>query len=108
MKKFLTGVALVASLAGGGLLLGTAPASAAQLGGINVQGYCEKNRGIWPRPAVAIRNPSDAYSWRCNYAGANVGVDMNLACRQQYPNSRPAAWAKPLNPKDAFSWRCYN
>lgn len=56
------------------------------------------------------RDAGNAYSWKCTYQGNwpdpvhMQGVDMNLACRQQY---RAGAYARPLNPGDSSSWRCF-
>ncbi|QSE86819.1 hypothetical protein [Rhodococcus koreensis] len=113
MKKLLASTVIIASMTGGGVLLSATSASAAQLGSVNVQKYCEQNRGALQGNVSTTRNNNDAYSWRCVYSppppfvGSSTyrSVDMNLACRQQYS---PKAWAKPLNTHDANSWRCYD
>lgn len=101
----------VATLAGS--LLATAPSAhaASQLGGVSVASYCATNvysGNPWVNSrAVNINGRWDG--WRCaTQYGALVGVNMNLACAQQYPRAwwQPTAFANRIG-NGALDWRCY-
>ncbi|MHA6510737.1 hypothetical protein [Tessaracoccus sp. Y1736] len=89
------------------------PASAATLlGGVSVARYCQVNvpsgNPYVASKAVNINNRWDG--WRCaKINGVLVSVDMNLACRQQYP--KPYWWSSNAysgRVSDSWdAWRCY-
>lgn len=97
-----------------GSLLATAPSAhaASDLGGVSVARYCADNvysgNPLVTSRAVTINNTWSG--WRCaTQYGALVQVDMNKACRQQYPKSwwwQADAWANHTS-NSAYSWRCY-
>jgi hypothetical protein len=103
-------VGALAAFALGFLLLGVSPASAAaRVGGISVEDWCMRNLGYH----AVVRPPRDAFSWRCSanpgdprLIPKDQGVDMNQACRQQYPRVAGvyASWASRSDPG---SWSCY-
>ncbi len=110
-----TGTRTAAAVAGGLLVavsIATAPqALAGELGGVDVEKYCENvNSGPLLGTVSTSRDPNNAYSWRCEYHGGGLDpvhttqVDMNLACREQYGQG---AYAKPSDPHNANSWHCY-
>jgi hypothetical protein len=80
----------------------------AATGGIDVQRYCTTNYppSIYLRSWASLSGGWNAWGWRCHFGWTNIdirGVDMNLACRQQY---RPWAYARTSNPSSPFSWFC--
>lgn len=92
------------------LVAPTSASAATTLGGVSVAKYCAANVAsgvLAPSQATNINNRWDG--WRCGTRWGLVTVDMNKACRQQYPKS----W---FWQKDAYSgrigngmydWRCY-
>lgn len=102
MSKFRVALAGCA-IASGALMVQAPVASAAIVGGVDVAGYCASFVANKSLSGTRV-NSSDAYSWRCTYAGVNVrGVDMNAACKRQYGS---AASALVLDPRNAYTWRC--
>lgn len=105
----LCGLATVA-----GSLMATVPTAhaATDLGGVSVARYCADNfySGNPYVATKAINNSGKWDGWRCATAyGALYQVDMNQACRQQYPKSwwrQPDASANHTS-SSAYSWRCY-
>lgn len=110
-RRFASLAAVALALALGAIPATTSPAAAAtDLGGVSVANYCARN--VWsgtlaPSIATNINNRWDG--WRCATRVSLVQVDMNLACRQQYPKRwfwQSNAYAG--NPsKTMFGWRCY-
>lgn len=94
------------------VIVAPANASAATtLGGVSVAKYCQVNvysgNIFAASKAVNINNRWDG--WRCaKINGQLVGVDMNLACRQQYPKSwwQRDAYAGRVG-NGMYDWRCY-
>jgi lysophospholipase L1-like esterase len=90
-----------------GFLLFGAPAASAetQLGGVDLNRYCQ-SRGydgaVLSGPRFA---PNAAYNWHCQKGTTQSGIDVTVACREQYGN--PSAVARALDLNDAYSWRCF-
>jgi hypothetical protein len=86
-----------------------APTEAAT-GGIDVARYC---RTVYPTQFykvnfARISGGWNVWGWRCHvgtgYGSINVvGVDMNLACRQQY---HAGSYARYRHASDPYSWYC--
>lgn len=76
--------------------------AAADIGGLNIEGYyCMPNFGA---RAVAL-DPNNAFSWVCARNGQRAEpVRMNRVCTNQYG---PGAFALPGSIFNAGSWRCY-
>ena len=93
------------------VVVGAAPAQAAsRLGGISVERECQDQDGYHAR----IKTWS-ACGWVCNPFSAPVpanaliydkGVDMNRACRRQYPGL-PYAYSGYADAGNPYSWSCY-
>jgi hypothetical protein len=99
-------IALAALAAGsfavGAAILAPSANAAADIGGLDIQGYyCMPN---FNAPAVAL-DPNSAFSWVCARNGQRAHpVNMDRVCTNQYG---PGAFALPTNVFNAGSWRCY-
>jgi hypothetical protein len=96
--------AAVLTLAALGLSLATAAtASAATLGGVDMQRACnEQNPGMGL--AAVVTDAHNAYSWRCRAPwGYSVGIDVNRECVSQYGGG---AYGIAQNPSNPYSWVC--
>lgn len=80
--------------------------AARDIGGLDLSWYCDAKYDVWPWQDgnEVLREPRNAYSWRCNVDGVDVGIDMNEVCRWQYGSD---TWAETHNWQDSGSWRCY-
>lgn len=110
-KRAAAGGILAVALAFGAILATSAPASASsQLGGVSVAEYCARNVGSGTGAPSIATNINDRWDgWRCATRWGLASVDMNKACRQQYPRSwwwQPHAFAGHTS-TSMFSWRCY-
>jgi hypothetical protein len=100
------GLAALAAAAG---ILGSAllapSASAATLGGVNMQLACDRqpaSRGLGL--TAKVRDPHNAFSWVCtNNFGYTTGIDVNWACANQYGTGASAGLSSTTNP---YSWYC--
>ncbi|GAA4035023.1 hypothetical protein GCM10023063_19190 [Arthrobacter methylotrophus] len=97
----------VTALAAAATLFAAVPAQAAPIGGVNIAAYCARN--VWsgtgaPSQAVNIDDSWDG--WRCGTSYGLVQIQMNLACRQQYPTPwyRTQPWASHGN--GMYTWQC--
>ncbi|MGK7901768.1 MAG: hypothetical protein AB4352_10205 [Hormoscilla sp.] len=78
-------------------------AEARELGGVNLNKYCQ-NRFNNPRArAVLVQN--NAWGWRCQLGQDKVSISMDNACKIQYNNQR--AYSRATNPSDPYSWKCF-
>lgn len=112
VKRRFALVAATAGLAIGGGVFTAAPAHAAtMLGGVSVARYCAANvpsgNPYVASKAVNTNNRWDG--WRCaRINGQLVGVNMNLACAQQYPKQwwQGTAYSNRIG-NSYLDWRCY-
>lgn len=87
----------------GGLSVATATPALAADYGVNIANYCARNVSsgtLAPSQATNINNRYDG--WRCGTRYGLVGVNVAVACQQQY-NSRAVAVAVNTS---ASGWRC--
>ncbi|WP_434683820.1 hypothetical protein [Pseudanabaena minima] len=102
--KISSAVALVAA----SVVLPASPAKSAELGGLNLDGFC---RSVYGASARSYLQPSrGASGWYCLrgsqfFPFTGSGKDMHAACKWQY--RRTDAVAQPLNWANPYSWRCY-
>jgi hypothetical protein len=83
------------------------PAHAASIGGISVANYCASNVSSGTGAASPATNINDSWDgWRCGTRYGLVEVDMNKACRQQYPTPwwKAQPWAS--HGSGMYSWQC--
>ncbi|OBQ08112.1 MAG: hypothetical protein AN482_13390 [Anabaena sp. LE011-02] len=97
-------------LVAGSLILATSPAKSAELGGLNLDGFCRSVYGSNAR-SYLIRNLG-ASGWRCLvnnrlYEFTGPGKDMHAACKWQYRRQDAMAQLYNNNWSDAYAWRCY-
>lgn len=91
--------AALAWIAGVAVLSMASPASAAGVGGVDMQRACNVQH---PGTTARVLNQNDAYSWRC-VGGATFGIDVNAACANQY---RPGVYAGLGSASNPYSWYC--
>lgn len=77
-------------------------AEARELGGINLNQYCQN---LYGRGARAVNPQNNAWGWRCRVGQDDVSISMDNACRIQYNNQR--AYSRATNPSDPYSWKCF-
>lgn len=94
LASMLVGLALAACVS----LFSAASASAAVLGGVDLDGYC-KSIGYWG----VVLESHDAYGWRCQRATERAHISMTAACRWQYGNPAARDVLPALGPYD---WKC--
>lgn len=88
---------------------GGAPGAAAardpaEVGDLDLEGFCRSISHVGVTLEGAQRGPQAMNNWRCVTAsGDRVSLDMNAACRHQYGAGTAA---RALDPDDAYSWRC--
>jgi hypothetical protein len=111
IKRVIGTLLAVLALSGTCLFATASPASASSWGSVNVSRYCSYNYGL-----QAYDPFYGAYNWSCGYWTLEVktggtwkwvpryGVDMNLACRQQYG---AGAYAYLVEPRTGYSWFCF-
>lgn len=78
-------------------------------GGIDVASYCTSNHPRTDRRSGEF-NDGTWTGWKCLLTdGTTVSVDLQLACRQQYPASGPFGGAQFAvhNNRSFASWRCW-
>lgn len=104
-RKKLVAAVGIAMLVGASVVGIVAPAQAATTS-VDVLGFCKSQFGAQWLVGTTV-NPSDAYSWRCTYAGVPLpyGIDMNAACR--WKTHLSYAYATVGNPSNAYSWVCH-
>lgn len=97
----------VAAIAAAATMSAALPAQAASLGGIDVAKFCARN--VWSGTGAAspATNINDSWDgWRCGTRAGLVEIDMNKACRQQYPTP----WGKALpwasHHDGMYTWQC--
>ena len=105
-------ILLLAAITAGALLAApaanaaTPPAGARDLGGVNLNYYCQHYYGGNYHSAVVGRT---AYDWRCvgghKAKGPSYGISVTNACLLQY--QMPGLKAVALNDSDPTSWRCF-
>ena len=105
---FLIKIGSTAALIAASLALPASPAKAAQLGGLNLDGFCRAVYGSNARSYLIASQ--GASGWRCSannrlYSFTGSGKDMHADCKWQY--GRSDAMAQPLNWSNPYSWRCY-
>jgi hypothetical protein len=100
MKRILT-ITAIAGLALFGL--GSVPASATSLGGVDMQRACDTQYPGFGLKAVVL-DQYNAYSWRCAAPYDNTrGIDVNAACANQYGYG---AYSDLGNIRNPYSWYC--
>lgn len=110
MKRFIAVSATTMLCALGLVGPGASSADAVKyLGGVSVERYCQNTVGLGGDWHARLLDKRNAYSWRCYNSKKNLqsNVNMNYACKIQYPRYYSKAYAKPRSKADAYSWRCY-
>ena len=92
----------------GGALSPAGLSARTDLGGLNLNGYCQSlgfNSATLTKPQTG---PNAAFNnWRCQASnGTMQPINMTQACRWQYRPTKDLL-AHPIDPDDAFSWVCY-
>lgn len=105
MKKLIK--LTTAFLAVSSVALVASPSQSAELGGLNLDGFC---RSIYGSKASShLIQGQGASGWRCKVGNTlytfSGRTDMHSACKWQY--RRSDAMAQPRNWSDPYSWRCY-
>jgi hypothetical protein len=73
------------------------------LGGVNLNNYCQKTFGPRFRSVLIGRTAGD---WTCQRsANDRRQISVQAACAMQY--NKPGIKARALNWKDPLSWRCF-
>lgn len=109
-KVTLASIAVAAAALGGASIAALPAEAATRLGGISVQNYCiaNVNSGNYYVVSKALRVNDHYHGWRCGRVnGSLVLVDMNKACRQQYPARPGQSQAYALHGPGIYSWACY-
>lgn len=103
-SRKVTVLAAAVLMAGAGVVGFAAPAQAATRS-VDVKGYCLSQFGAKYLVGTTV-NPSNAYSWKCTYAGVPLpyGIDMNAACR--FTTGRSYSYAGLSDSRNAYSWYC--
>lgn len=105
VTRYVTSTLAAFALAMIGMVGLSQPASAA--GGVSVASYCSTNYAGASPSAVLVS--SDAYGWRCKVRWhifwEYVGVDMNVACKQQHGTSS-SAYLLNNDSSSPYNWRC--
>lgn len=111
-KRMLISAVAALGVTLGAVSIAAVPAEAAvRLGGIDVQLYCMKNvpsGNFYVVSKALIVNPF-YHGWRCGMVNSGlVRVDMDKACRQQYPAKpfQPVAYAL-RNGDGIYDWACF-
>lgn len=87
------------------LLIVPAQASAStELGGVNLEQYCQAHGYANAVLLGSPEEPEAAYHWRCQTGATQASLDVTAACREQYG---PSATAQALDVNNAYSWRCF-
>lgn len=83
--------------------LAATEASAAVLGGVDMQRACDTQYPGFGLRAVVL-DQHNAFSWRCAAPWDNTrGIDVNRACANQYGAGAFAGLGSATNP---YSWYC--
>ncbi len=96
------------TLAGTGLTVATSTPSAQRtdLGGLNVDGYCQSTSKTTAEIPKGSSGPDVAFgNWRCGPNGAPL--DMQTLCDATYAASATSILAVATDPNNALSWQCY-
>lgn len=105
VARFVTSALAALAFAAIGVLGVSQPASAAS--GVSVASYCSVTYAGASPTAVLVSN--NAYGWRCRIKWGlftkDVGVDMNVACKQQRGNSS-SAFLLNGDASSPYNWRC--
>ncbi|AEI68858.1 hypothetical protein [Corallococcus macrosporus] len=81
----------------------SASAQAMTLPGMNLTQHCQTLYDTTAYSYLQQPNPT-AFSWKCWHQGQSKAMDLNKACRDQYPNEgHEAAY---LSYSDPYSWYC--
>jgi hypothetical protein len=77
------------------------------IGSVNLGGYCNSIGFSQAGLLSGVTGYRAAFdNWVCSNSTQNQKINMDKACRWQYPAYRDVvAW--PLDPHDAYSWKCY-
>lgn len=107
IKSLVTRTLAGAAIAAAATLSVALPAQAAPIGGVDIAAYCARNVSsgtLAPSQAVNINDSWDG--WRCGTRYGLVEIQMNKACRQQYPT--PWWLAQPWASHGAgmYTWQC--
>jgi hypothetical protein len=81
--------------------LGLGNASASSTGGLDLNSYCQAE-GFYGVTLTSTSPP--VYGWRCVGSYGLYGIDMQAACRWQYPQYQLRAVYS--DPNDPYSWYC--
>ncbi|WP_328743811.1 hypothetical protein OHT57_00565 [Streptomyces sp. NBC_00285] len=101
MKRILT-ITAVAGLALFGM--GSISASAATLGGVDMQRACNTQYPPSFGLKAVVLDQHNAYSWRCAAPWDNTRqINVNAACANQYGPGAYAGLGSATNP---YSWYC--
>ncbi|CAM2833618.1 hypothetical protein [Skermania piniformis] len=93
------------ALSGSMLALSAPPATAKELGGVDMQAACNNQYKGWGTTAVVL-DPKSAYSWRCKpKVGIAQPINVNQQCTVQYGSP---AFSKARDPKNPYTWYCFN
>ncbi len=105
ISKTITTALTFLALTGGGILAGSPPAQAdgQELGGVELGGYC-RSINYWG----ALLVEHNAYGWRCHRSTNDLrGINMDEACKWQYPAYRDRVRATYRDFNNPYSWYCF-
>ena len=107
LKNKALGLVLGLSVAGSGLAVAAPAGASVRLGGVDMDGACQRQYPIRPLVRSVVADTRNAYSWYCKSGGWNGvkvgGIDVNRACVSQYGWR---AYSGLADPRNAFSWYC--